>query len=345
MRGEKAEYYYVVSSGGLILKGFDSEDKVYLEGDLADPLSVVGGEHSGDLLCVGDSAILVGDRDELKEYLVSRPERLEKLFVDVEKDLSLCSGKGPFDLDEFTASLVAKKQCWLEEYPPLLFGEKSLYRKGIRLIERKDYPSAQEVLRSYLDQYQNSPLSRPVKLFYAFSCFLNDFLEDALASIMDILESAEDEISRIARFFVCHMGLFESGFKFLYRGPRYSSDLFRILKADYLRIRKAGSDRIVFEEGRKAGSVLFLLKGEIALLKKRGDKNSVLFTIKSPSSIGEIQVLSRSKWDTTLKIKSNSEYILIDRDKLVQYLIHKSPQDGFRMVEYLLGYIRQTSAT
>lgn len=334
-----------MSSGGLILKGSDSEDRVYMKGDLADPLSIVGGEHSGDLLSVGDSSILVGDRDELKEYLISRPSRLERFFLDVEEELRLCPKKTACDLEELISTIVSRKQQWLREYPPLLFGEKSLYRKGIKLIERKDFPAAQEVLKSYLDQYKNSPLSRPVKLFYSVSCFLNSILEEALSTIVGILESEEDEISKIARFFVCNMGLSESGFKLLYNGPDYSADLFRLLRADSRRVRKVSSDQIVVEEGRKCGSAIFLLRGEMILLKKCGDEDSVLFSLRSPNSIGEVQVLSKSKWDATVIVRGKSEYILMDRNRLVQNLINKSPQDGFKMVEYLLGYMRQTGVS
>ena len=334
--------YYIVSSGGLILKGFNSDDKVYMEGDLADPMSIVGEKYSGDLLSIGDSSILVGDRDELREYLVARPERLEKFLQNVEEDLRSCSESKGLDLDGLVSILVSMKQHWLKEYPPLLFGEKSLYRKGIKLIERREYPSAQEVLKSYLEQYQNSPLSRPVKLYYSLSCFLNNSLDLALTSILEIVEGEADEIAGIARFFACRMGLLESGFKFLYKGPDYSSNLFRNLRRDSRKIRKTDSDKIVVEEGKRAGSAIFLLKGEMILSKRRENENSVLFSLKSPNSIGEVQLLAKSKWDTTVVVRGNSEYVLLDRSRLFQHLIHKSPQDGFKMVEYILGYMRQS---
>ncbi|HOI64754.1 MAG: cyclic nucleotide-binding domain-containing protein [Thermotogaceae bacterium] len=313
-----------------------------MAGELADPITITGCNHSGDLFTIGYSSVLVGSKEELREYLVAKPERLKRVFDSVRQEISACERYRDMDFEDYMKKLIQAKQRWLDEFPPLLFGEKSLYRKGVKLIERGEFAEAEEVLKFYISHYENSPLTWPAMIFYAVSCIYNRKVEVSLKTIVQIMSGANNELSFLARKMVCYLELLETSYRLITKGPGYGKDFFNHF-ADLLsdRSSRARGDTVIFEEGNKSNNVVFLLEGNLKFLKTSRSRTSLLFTIDAPDSVGEIHAFTGGSWDTTVVAGDDSRFAVLGDEEFFDILIEKFPPEGFRLLEYLLGYSRE----
>ncbi len=328
-----------MQSGGIILKREAGDDTVFMAGDLVDPVTLIGTRHSGDLLTIGSTTLLAGNREELREHLVTGCERLRRAFYSVTRDMVPADRTKSKGITEYLEQLTGFKQHWLEAYPPLLFGEKSLYRKGIKLLERRDYIEAESVLKLYLDQFVNSPLARPAKLYYAVACLLNERIDTALDLSLEIFAEEKGELASIARRLISYLGLFETSYRILHRSPGYSAELFRNLVIAFGdRIVETDSELVLFEEGRKIEGVAVLVEGQIKCFKNSSKKPSLVFTLNPPDSIGEILSTVGSLCDVTIVAAENSKLFIIERDAFFDYIIRKFPCEGFKLMEYFLRF-------
>lgn len=327
----------------MISKGENLDDRVYLPGDLADPLTLAGCPHRGDLLTVGDSTVLIGNKGELQEYLLSNLESLERVFSRVAEIIAPCERPGMEGLDEYLCHTVSMKQQWLREYPPLLFGEKSLYRKGVKLMERRDFSGAREIFKTYFKQFGNSPLARPTKLFYAICSLYNRKIDLAMKTALEILNESDDLISSVTRRLFDHIGLFESAHKLLSGGPDYDGGLYRSMK-NALREKffRASGETILFQEGEVSDKVLVLLEGSLKILKRNKKKQFLLFSLTAPDTIGEIQAAAKCAWDITVVAGENAKFASLNYVEFLRYLFEHVPEEGLRLLEYLLDYSRES---
>jgi len=324
-----------------LLRSEGVNDRIYMAGELADPITISGCSHSGDLFTIGYSSVLVGNKEELSEYLVAKPERLKRVFDSVRQEIFSCESCSDMDFEDFMKGLIEAKQRWLDEFPPLLFGEKSLYRKGVKLIERGEFAEAEEVLKFYLSHYENSPLTLPAMIFYAVSCICNRKVEISLKAIVQIMGGSSSELSNLARKMVCYLELFETAYRLITKGPGYSKDFFNHFTDLLLdRSSRARGDTVIFEEGNKSNNLVFLLEGSLKFLKTNRSRTSLLFTIDAPNSVGEIHAFTGGSWDTTVVASDNSRFAVLSDEEFLDILIDKFPQEGFRLLEYLLGYFR-----
>ena len=187
-KADMVSSFYIVKTGGAILKG-PMEDEIYMAGDLVDPVSLVTSRATGDAYTIGNTSLLAGTKGEVLDFFSKSQSNLLRLLTRTSESLSsiiVNSNKNPRSADEIVNVATTKKQEFIETYKPLLFGEKSLYRKGVKLLERKDYDNSIEILRNYLQQFNNSPLTRPVKMFMAMAEMQKGYCERAMKNMMEL---------------------------------------------------------------------------------------------------------------------------------------------------------------
>ncbi len=334
--------FYVVQSGGVVLKR-DGADEIYMAGDLVDPLSLVTSRASGDVFSIGSTMLMGVGPSEIRELMLSSSEMLSKTLLQVVDCLKKKQGsvkpKADSSLDTLINDIVAGKQRFAARYSPLLFGEKALYRKGVKLLELKDGKAASAVFMDYLKQFRNSPLSRPVKMYLALSELLKKSHEAAAELLVDLLaESPSDMVAGCIYRILGVLGLRDTAIVLLRGLMDYPEGFYNSLPSEPRVISlKFEKDQVVLEEEKVADRIAFVLSGRAGILKKSEDGVFLLDELDHNSSFGELQTLRKARWDVTLVARSDSRVILVSEETFLKIVTDKYPTVGLSLLEYMLN--------
>lgn len=340
-KSENVSSFYIVKNGGAILKG-STEDDIYMTGDLVDPVSLVTGKSTGDTYTIGSTTLMAGTSEEILTLLSRKPNYLLRLLKKVSETLSSAlkrSKKRMRSTDEIVSYAISKRQVFLEKYRPLLFGEKSLYRKGVKLLERKDYDNALEIFKNYLSQFNNSPLTRPVKMFIAMTELKKGSFEKAVKMMMELL--SEDSFDTISHYIRELFGTFDLGLSTLQitRQNIYSDNFYSYLQEKYpenkLELEK---EEILFQEGVKSDKVVVLIEGKMNILKLLDRKTFFIKEISEKSTFGELHVLIGATSDVTVVIDAGSKIMLFEKDTFLKIITEKIPVEGTSLLERFLEF-------
>lgn len=342
--GQEVSNAYIVQSGGAILKR-NGTDRIFIAGDIIDPVSIVSKKSTGDIYAVGHTSLIAGSIEEILGFIKKNPKLLQRALLKAVEELPFFDEELSDRLqsiEEITAILISKRQYLLNKYPPLLFGEKPLYRKAVKYLQKKDFANAANNFKCYLKQYQNSLLSRPVKLFLALAELNLSNFNAAAELLTNLLDSSKDVVSDYVRKLFGAFELNETAFILTKGVPAYPENFSRKIIEEYAdKIVTLEEDTPLVEEGKAFNSIYFVVEGELWAAKKRGNKFFKLSEISKFNTFGELHVLTDSKADSTLIGKSGTKLISIDRKSFFKISIFEFPEAGIELLKYLLSYEKE----
>ena len=334
--------FYVVQSGGVVLKHNDA-DEICMTGDFVDPLSLITNRASGDTYSIGTTMLIGGTASDIKDYMISSPELLSRTLVQAaryfRKRFGHLESNTLVDLDSVISDLVGRKQKFVSKYPPILFGEKALYRKGVKFLEMKEAEQASGTFAEYLEQFSNSPLARPVRMYFALSRILSRAYESAAEIMMTVLaENSADVVAKHIHRVMGVLGLRDTRVLFLKGFMKYPEDFFSMLPLEPRVVSlKFEKDQVVLEEEKNADRIAFVVSGRAGIIKKSKDGAFLLSELKSDCSFGEVHALSGSLWDVTLIARSESRIILVSEEVFLKMVTARFPRIGLSLLEYILA--------
>ncbi|TYB80814.1 MAG: cyclic nucleotide-binding domain-containing protein [Kosmotoga sp.] len=343
-KGQDISTYYFVKSGGVIVK-CNSDDDIYISGDLVDPLSLVASKSTGDGFSVGKTTLISANKKEAFNFLMANTRLLQKAITKTTELIENYHEECDTTIrtfEETMAQIIRKKQFFLKKYPPLLFGEKPLYRKAVKQMQKKEYSTSIEMFNSYLKQYHNSPLERPAKLFLALGKMGAGELSEAADLMIQLIDSDNDDVSKYVRQLFNLFEICDTSFSLTYGFPKYSEKFLELLKTEFDKQKKSDDVEHVFaEEDKAAKKIFFILSGSVNLMKNHHVGLFKLNELKAGESLGEIQVMLQSKWDITAIANPSAEVATLNKDKFVKIITNESPEDGITILKYLLNYHKE----
>lgn len=344
-KGQNVSQFYIVLSGGAILKNPNDEDRIFMSGDFIDPLSLVTFNSSGDVYAVGKTILLCGNREEIVDFMKKHPKVLHHAIIRIIESLSYNKDRNDEtnnSVEELLAHLTAKRQFFIDKYPPLIIGEKPLYRKAISLLRKGDYDGAIAYLESYLSQFANSPLERPVRMFLALAEISREGNDRAIVLMLKLLKEAPDHVSKYVHEMLRALGLKESAFVVTFGTPNYPEGFLRYIQEQYPdKLKTIENEMVIFENGAIADAVYFVVSGEIRLVKKRENGFLKLKEITKGDSFGEIHTLCAGKWDVTAVANKGSKIVVLDKETFLNTAIKKNPEAGLVLMDYLLNFQKE----
>ncbi len=343
-KGQDIYTYYFVKSGGVIVK-CNLDDEIYISGDLVDPLSLVTSKSTGDGFSVGKTVLISANKNEVFNFLVANTRLLQKALnktIELIENYHEECDKTIRTFEETMAQIIRKKQFFLEKYPPLLFGEKPLYRKAVKQMQKKEYSSSIEMFYSYLEQYHNSPLERPVKLFLALGKMGAGELSEAADLMIQLIDSENDAVSKYVRQLFNLFEICDTSFSLTYGFPKYSEEFLKLLKSETDNQKEIeDTEHVYAEEDKAAKKIFFVLSGSVNLMKNHHVGLFKLNELKAGKSLGEIQVMLQNKWDITAIANPSAKIASVNKDKFIKMITNESPKDGITILEYLLNYHKE----
>ncbi|AKI96940.1 cyclic nucleotide-binding domain-containing protein [Kosmotoga pacifica] len=343
-QGQEVSCAYIIQSGGAILK-HNGSDRIFIAGDIIDPVSVVSGKSTGDVYSVGSTSLICGTVEEILEFIKKHPKLLQRALIKAVEELSYFDDElrdRLQSIEDITAVLVSKRQFLLSSYPPLLFGEKPLYRKAVKQLQKKDFEGAIQNLKCYLKQYQNSPLSRPVKLYLALGELNVSNYDNAAELLISLLNGSKDLVSNYVRKLFSAFELNETAFILTKGTPTYPEGFFeKVVNENSENIIKINDDMPLVEEGATINNIYFILEGNFWITKKHGNKFFKLIDMPPGSTFGELHILTNSKSDSTLMARTGSKVIVIDKKSFFKTVIFELPDAGVELLKHLLSYERE----
>ncbi len=344
-KGQDISTYYFVKSGGVIVK-CNSDDDIYITGDLVDPLSLVTHKSTGDGFSVGKTVLISTGKSEISNFLLKNPRLLQKALsktIELIENYSKECDTTIRTFEETMAQIIRKKQFFLEKYPPLLFGEKPLYRKAVKQMQKKEYTSSIDMFSSYLEQYHNSPLERPVKLFLALGKMGSGELSEAAELMLQLIDTENDSVSKYVRQLFGLFEICETSFSLTFGLPKYSEKFLKRLESETISQKESDEAKhVLAEENKAANKVFFILEGSVNLMKNHHVGLFKLNEINAGESLGEIQVMLRNKWDVTAVANPSTKVATLNRDKFFKIITNEFPEDGVVILSYLLNYYKET---
>ncbi|MFO7880997.1 MAG: cyclic nucleotide-binding domain-containing protein [Kosmotogaceae bacterium] len=343
-KGQDISTYYFVKSGGVIVK-CNSDDDIYISGDLVDPLSLVTSKSTGDGFSVGKTTLISASKPEIFDFLLKNSRLLQKALnktIELIENYHEECDTTLRTFEETMAQIIRKKQFFLEKYSPLLFGEKPLYRKAVKLMQKKEYTSSIDMFNSYLEQYHNSPLERPVKLFLALGKMGTGELSEAAELMLQLIDTENDPVSKYVRQLFNLFEICETSFSLTYGFPKYSDEFLKRLESETISQKESDEAKhVLAEEDKAAKKIFFVLSGSINLMKNHHVGLFKLNEIRAGESLGEIQVMLRNKWDVTAIANPSTEVATLNRDRFLKIISNESPEDGITILRYLLNYHKE----
>jgi len=342
--GQETSTAYIIQSGGAILKR-NGIDRIFIAGDLIDPVSIVSRKCTGDVYAVGATSLIAGSIEEILEFIKKNPKLLQRALLKAVEELPYF-GEELSDklqsMEEVTAILISKRQALLNKYPPLLFGEKPLYRKAVKCLQKKDFTNAAHNFRCYLNQYQNSLLSRPVKLFLALAELNLSNYNSAAELLTSLLDNSKDVVSDYVRKLFSVFELNETAYILTKGVPIYPKTFYnKIINANENKITFFEEDAPLVEEGVPLNRIYYVIEGELWVIKQHGSKFFKLTAIPQGATFGELHILTGSKADSALIGKAGAKLIAIDRKEFFKISIFELPDVGVELLKYLLLYEKE----
>ncbi len=334
--------FYVVQSGGVVLKYSDANE-ICMTGDFVDPMSLVTNKASGDIYSIGTTMLIGGTASDIRDYMISSPELLSRALIQAaryfKKRFGHIESNTSVDLDSVISELVGKKQKFVSKYPPILFGEKALYRRGVKFLELKEAEQASVAFAEYLEQFSNSPLARPVRMYFALARILSRAYDSAAEIMMTVLaENSADVVARYIHKLMGVLGLRDTRILFLKGFIEYPEDFFSMLPLEPRVVSlKFEKDQVVLEEEKRADRIAFIVSGKAGIIKKGKEGVFLLSELKRNCSFGEVHALSGSLWDVTLVARSESRVVLVSEEVFLKMVTTKFPRIGLSLLEYILA--------
>ena len=340
-KSEKVNKFFIIKSGGALLKG-KNDTSIFMANDIIDPISLITGKSSGDVSTVGKTSLYTGNEEDIFNLLKSKPryfkdtivKTIQNLLGELEKP-----GCKKTTTNEIKSFLIKKKQILINKYQPLLFGEKSLYRKGVKFIERKDYQASKEVLEYFLKNFPNSPLARPAKLYLALAeIFLQD-INRASEIMINLLEKDNDTVARYVRQMFEIFGFRIAKFQITDHPEIYPDDFYQNISeffSSYL--ISVWKSKIFIEEGNKPEGILVMTKGKIDILKTVNKKSFFIKNINNQATFGELHNIGDSQYDVSIMIEQNSKIYIIPTDDFVKFITLNHPEYGIYLLKKALSF-------
>lgn len=99
------------------------------------------------------------------------------------------------------------------------------------------------------------------------------------------------------------------------------------------RIYQAGET--IFQQGRKANSYYFVIRGEVAVTTIHKEQDVFLQNLGANSFFGELALLARFEWFFSVKALKETELIITDRESF-QKILEKYPERRERITENII---------
>lgn len=338
-KSEKVNKFYIIKSGGALLKG-KKDTSIFMTNDIIDPISLITGKSSGDVSTVGKTSLFTGTEEDIFNLLKSKPRYFKNMIVktiqnligEIEKPVSKKT-----TTNEIKSFLIKKKQILINEYQPLLFGEKSLYRKGVKFIERKDYQGSKEVLEYFLQNFPNSPLARPARLYLALAeIFLQD-INKASEIMITLLERDDDCVAKYVRQMFEIFGFRIAKFQITDYPEIYPDDFYFNIEEFFGPYRKiVKKSKIFSEEGGKPEGIIVLTKGKIDILKTVNKKSFFIKSLNNQATFGELHNIGSCSYDVSIMIEQNSKIYVIPTEEFLKFITLNHPEYGIFLLKKTL---------
>ena len=106
---------------------------------------------------------------------------------------------------------------------------------------------------------------------------------------------------------------------------------------------KLGANDILVNEGEESKEMYYLVSGNLAVFKRKGDHQQQIGTIMAGELVGEMSFLDGHPRSATVKAITESELVIVPREKFVQ-LIDSHPKWFKALLNTLLDRLRKANA-
>lgn len=106
---------------------------------------------------------------------------------------------------------------------------------------------------------------------------------------------------------------------------------------------KLDANEVLMNEGEESQEMYYLVSGNLAVFKRKGDHQQQIGTIMAGELVGEMSFLDGHPRCATVKAITDSELVVVPRDKFVQ-MIDSHPKWFRALLNTLLERLRKANA-